>query len=250
MSAAALLALVSLGRAAPEGPGWKAEAAWRPTLRRAYVFYGDHTDQIPLWALVAGRDPVAGSGVANAFTELGRFEARARYGLTEDLHAMAAVMGGPMRLRLTEDGALHTGSDWNVDLGGSIGRGFNSDFYFETTMAGRVRAWSLDGLPLHGNVGLVLAVKPMYKGLSLTVEGTLAAVWLTDLTDWGAQKDSSILRIRPEYTHHYQEWTFTGGLDYYHTHTEFFGSRLIEGQDAFMLDDFDLAAVIGVGRGF
>lgn len=230
--------------------GWSASAAWRPTLRRAYVFYGDHTDQIPLWALVAGRDPVAGSGVANATTELGRFEARAHFGLTDDLHAHVGLMGGPMRLALTEGGPVHAGTDWNVDLGGSIGRRFNSDFYFETVMAGRVRAWSLDGLPLHGNVGLVLGVKPQYRHVSLYVEATLAAVWLTDLTAWGAQKDSSILRIRPEYSVEVGDWTASAGLDYYHTHTEFFGSELIEGQTAFMLDDFELAAVVGIRRGF
>ena len=247
----ALIALIgAMSGSASAEEGWSASAAWRPTLRRAYVFYGDHTDQIPLWALVAGRDPVAGSGVANSYTELGRFEASARYGLTEDLQGYVGVLGGPMRLQLTGDGPIHEGTDWSVDLGGSIGRKFQSGFYFETVMAGRVRAWDLGDLPLHGNVGIVLGVKPQYKGFSLYVEATLAAVWLTDLTAWGAQKDSSILRIRPEYAFDVADWTLSAGLDYYHTHTEFFGSELIADQEAFMLDDFDLAAVIGVKRGF
>ena len=238
------------GEAGQQGEGWSASAAWRPTLRRAYIFYGDHTDQIPLYALVAGEDPVEGSGVANAVTELGRFEAHVNYGLGDGLKLTAGVLGGPFEFALVPDGQVYAGTDWNVDVGGTIGRRFNDDFRFETTMLGRVRAWDLDGLPLHGNVGIVLGVKPEYKGMSLYVEATLAAVWLTGLTDWGAQKDSSILRIRPEYTWHTHGFALSAGLDYYHTHTEFFGSKLIEGQDAFMLDDFELALALGVGRKF
>lgn len=230
----------------PPEPGFSVAAAWRPTLRRAYVFNSADTDQIPLWALVAGHEPRAELGVANSFTALSRFEAALRYNLTPDLQAYTRVMGGAWQLRFTPEGPLHAGSDWNIDLGGSITRDFNEDFRFETVMAGRVRVWTLGPeIPLHGNVGLVLGVRPQFRGFSLYAESTLAAVWLTDLSAWGAQKDSSVLRIRPEYTWQRGPLSLSGGLDYYHTHTEFFGTELVEGHRAFMLDDFDLALVLG-----
>jgi len=225
-------------------------AAWRPTLRRAYVFYGDSTDQIPLGALVAGATPVEGSGLANSLTALDRFEASARYRIGDGLAVQVGVLGGGFDVQFASDQPVHEGSDWNVDLGGSITRKFSEDLRFQTVMAGRVRVWALDDVPVHGNVGIVLGVKPAWKGWSLYVEGTLAAVWLTDLTDWGAQKDSSILRFRPEYAWHVGDGRLTVGLDYYHTHSEFFGTKLIPGQDAFMLDDFDLALVVGGGWSF
>ena len=226
--------------------GFWVDAGWRATLRRAYVFNSTDTDQIPLYALVAGREPRSELGVANSYTELGRFEGSLHYGLTEDLSAFAQVTGGHWQLQFAPDLPLHEGTDWSFDVGGSITRPFNDDFRFETIMAGRVRVWTLgEDVPLHGNVGLVLGVRPEYKGFSLLAESTLAAVWLTDLTAWGAQKDSSILRIRPEYTWHHGRFSFSGGLDYYHTHTEFFGTELVPGHEAFMLDDFDLALVLG-----
>lgn len=157
-------------------------------------------------------------------------------------------MGGPFELRFYDQGQLHRGTDWSFDLGGSIRHALGENLGFETVMAGRVRPWILgDDLPLHGNVGIVLGVKPSWRGLSLYVEGTLAAVWLTDLTEWGAQKDSSVLRIRPGYTWTHDALELSAALDYYHTHTEFFGTELIPGEEAFMLDDFDLALVIGAG---
>ncbi len=232
--------------------GLRLDAAWRPTLRRAYVFYGASDDQIPLNALVAGSEVAGGEGLANSRTALDRFEARLRYDLGQDLGLYTQVMGGAFAMRFTEEGALHEGSDWNVDLGGSVGRSFSEDLRFDTIMAMRVRAWALGApeVPVHGNVGIVLGVRPEFHHVSLYVEATLAAVWLTDLTAWGAQKDSSILRIRPEYTWTRGPLQLTAGLDYYHTHTEFFGTQLIPGEEAFMLDDFDLALVLGAGWTF
>lgn len=222
-------------------------AAWRPTLRRGYVLYGDSAEQIPLGGLIAGQEPSAGAGLANNALTLARLEAAASLDLGDGLAGHVGVLGGAFQLQLTEDGTVHAGSDWNLDLGGSIARELAPDLGFEAVMAGRVRIWDLEDLPVHGNVGLVLGVRPTYKRWSLFVESTLAAVWMTGLTDWGAQKDSSILRLRPEYTWHHDRLLLSAGLDYYHTHTEFFGTKLIPGQTAFMLDDFDLALVIGVG---
>lgn len=247
----ALLALHVLSSVAHAEPGFSAEAAWRPTLRRAYIFYGTDTAQIPLGALIAGQEPEAGHGLANNVFEPGRFEASLHYHLGDGLMATVSVLGGPFAVQFAEDQPRHEGSDWNIDLGGSVFRRFDNGFRFETQMAGRVRIWTLgDDIPLHGNIGVVLGVQPEYKGFFLRVESTLSAVWLTDLTAWGAQKDSSILRIRPGYIWRHEDWSLSGALDYYHTHSEFFGTELIPGQQAFMLDDFDLALVLGVGRKF
>lgn len=231
--------------------GFSVEAAWRPTLRRGYVFYGADDRQIPLGTLIAGAEPEPGAGLANSRGELGRFEASLHYDLRDDLALYTGVMGGAFGLRFSPEEALHQGTDWSVDLGGSVRADLGPDLRFETLMAARVRAFALgDDVPLHGNVGIALGVKPQWRGLSLFVEATLSAVWLTDLTAWGAQKDSSILRVRPAYTWRHEALSLSFGLDYYHTHTEFFGTELIPGQVAFMLDDFDLAAVIGAGWRF
>lgn len=241
-----LLALLAGSPALADG--LSVQAAWRPTLRRAYIFYGADDRQIPLGKLLVGAEPEPEAGLANDAFEPGRFEASLRYALAENLELYTQVLGGPFRLRFYDQDTLHAGSDWSMDLGGSITTPLGEDLRFQTVMAGRVRVWALgDPVPVHGNVGIVLGVKPEFRGFSLYTEATLSAVWLTDLTAWGAQKDSSILRIRPEYTWRHGALSLSTGLDYYHTHTELFGTELIPGEEAFMLDDFDLALVLGVG---
>ena len=58
--------------------------------------------------------------------------------------------------------------------------------------------------------------------------------------------DSSALRIRPEFEFTSKLYRPFVALEYFHSHTEFFGSRIVENEDAVMLDDYDLAAILGI----
>ena len=156
-------------------------------------------------------------------------------------------MGGKWKFKLTEDQSLQAGQDFNYELGALHRSEISDNFLLDTTVAARVRSWSFAGgqIPKHGNVGIVIGVTPSYGAFSLNVEGALAAAWLYDLNTLGAQKDSSVLKIRPQVSLPIDFGSVDFGVEYYHTHTEFFGTKVIPNQNAFMLDDFELAAILG-----
>jgi len=235
----------------PALAGGDVSLGWRPTARNAYVFYGSSAEQFDLPDLIAGKD-VTG-GVRNSNTELARFELEGNIDVADGAQIGARTSGGRFRLKVNADEPTAKGQDytwdahtrWNRGLGSALG----SDVGITTVVGARVRKWWFDGgkIPSHGNVGLLIGVQPKWGPASLLVEATLAAVWLGDLNAWGAQKDSSILRIRPEvgYALSGSPMTLWTGLEYSHTHSEFFGSKLVEGEDAIMLDDFELSALAG-----
>jgi hypothetical protein len=89
-------------------------------------------------------------------------------------------------------------------------------------------------------------VKPLWDGISILVEATLSAVSLGKQSAWGAQMDSSALRVRPEFEFTNNSYRPFVALEYFHSHTEFFGSKIVENENALMLDDYDLAAILGI----
>lgn len=253
-----LLLLISLGLAtlmpsvasAKDDLGVSVEVGWRVTQRNAYVFYGDSSEQFDLPDLIANNQ--VSSGLNNAATELGRFELQIEKSVTPELRGFVRYAGGRFRLQLASTLPEGVGLDHSFDFGGKLKSFEKGRFSLYTHVAGRARTWSFadDVISKHGNLGILIAVQPTYGPCSLLIENTLSALWLYDLSDLGAQKDSSILRIRPECR--YERGAFVGyvATEYYHTHTEFFGTTAIPGQDAWMLDDFDLALVVGGGVKF
>jgi hypothetical protein len=227
-------------------------AAIRPTLRRSYVFFGTSDKQIDLPDLVAAKAPEKGSGVANAFFEPLRFELMASKEVIPKTALFLRVMGGKWKLKLYDEQEVQTGQDFNFELGALHESQITSSISVDLFVGARVRTWSFKGgeIPKHGNTGILIGITPRWGALSLTVENTLAAAWLYDLNDLGAQKDSSVLRIRPEISVPVSYGDVHFGVEYYHTHTEFFGSKVIPKQSAFMLDDFELAAIVGTAVRF
>ena len=225
----------------------ESSAAWRTTLRRSYVFFGTSDKQIELPDLVAGKKPEASAGTLTATTELARVEAEVAVPTSENSSVFFRFMGGKWRLKLHEAQAVQNGIDVNIELGGKLRQKVTSWLELETRIGARARRWAFEGgeIPRHGNMGLLIGVTPAVGPVSLTIENTLAAAWLYDLNSLGAQKDSSVLRIRPEYSYPTNFGSFNFGAEYYHTHTEFFGTKTIPRQTAFMLDDFELAAIVG-----
>lgn len=221
--------------------------AWRPTLRRSYVFPGSSDKQIVLPDLVAGKEPEAGHGVLAKETALTRVELQVTHEVIDNGRLFARFMGGEWKLQLTEDQGTQQGQDFNFEFGGIYRTKLNQFLSFDTTMGGRVRNWEFESnaIPKHGNIGLILGVTPKVGPVSLLIENTLAAAWLYDLNDLGAQKDSSVLRIRPQYDLLLGNFSIQLGFEYYHQHTEFFGSKVIPGENSFMLDDFELAGIFG-----
>ena len=235
------------GQAATEISG-----GWRPTLRRSYVFFGTADKQIELPDLVAGQSPEAGQGVLTKETSTGRFEVQISQEVIERGKVFFRLMGGAWKLRLHEAQETQNGQDFNFEFGGKYETQFSDLLSFDSTIGARVRSWKFKGnsIPRHGNIGLMLGLTPRIGPLSLLVENTLAAAWLYDLNELGAQKDSSVLRIRPQLDWRIGKVGIQTGIEYYHTHTEFFGAKVIPNQNSFMLDDFELAAILGASYEF
>jgi hypothetical protein len=228
-------------------PGTQISGGWRPTLRRSYVFLGNSDKQIELPDLVAGKSPESGQGVVTKETELARVELKISHEVINNGRVFLRFMGGRWSLRLSEADDVHVGQDLNFELGGTYETKLTELIRFDTVVGGRVRSWKFKGnqIPRNGNVGLMLGVTPKIGPVSLILENTLAAAWLYDLNDLGAQKDSSVLKIRPQFEMPLGNLGLQFAVEYYHTHTEFFGSKVIPKQNSIMLDDFELAAIVG-----
>jgi len=215
--------------------GLSIDAGWRITDRLDNVISGDGTDQLNSSDLV-----------------LSRLEVRVRKSVTPNLSGYLRYTGGRFHLQLAPSLERATGVDNTFDFGGSLISAQKGRFTLLTHLGGRVRTWAFQDnvIPAHGNLGLSMGIEPGYGPCSLQVESTLSAMVLFDESSSGTQKDSSILRVRPECRYTRGPVTLALATEFNHTHTEWFGASAIAGQNAWMLDDLELALVLGIGATF
>jgi hypothetical protein len=186
--------------------------------------------------------------VRNSYQEWARFDLAAETSLGQHFKLGTRLSGGRSRLKLADHNAPLSGQDYLWDVSSSWKSDISQRFNIESVVGIRLRKWWFQKgrIPSHGNLGLLIGVKPLWDGISILVEATLSAVSLGKQSAWGAQMDSSALRVRPEFEFTSKLYRPFVALEYFHSHTEFFGSKIVENENALMIDDYDLAAILGI----
>jgi hypothetical protein len=224
----------------------KVSLGWRATQREILVKYGSSFQQHDSKAAVNNSSSKA--ILRNSNRELARVELDADTKIGNNFSIGTRLMGGNFRLRILDSNEKYFGRDFLWEISSEWNKEIATNFHLESKIGMRARKmwFEVDKIPSFGNVGLTLGAKARWHGASLLTEATLAAVGLGKQTSWGKQVDANALRIRPELELQGNNFRPYFALEYFHSHTDFFSTNIVPGENAIMLDDFDLAAITGV----
>jgi len=225
-----------IGRVALAGPEPELAMTWRPTMQATTVMESDDPRDT-FTVILEGDDTLL-------VPQLGRGEFAGWVPLAGPAGIYANVQGGTYALRLSRDADVKRGVDGLAGVGLWLDTPVRGPLSVRTRMGGRVYAWSVRDVPMHGNIGLVLGVEPRIGPVSLLAEGTLAAIGLLDDPAIGAQRDASSLRLRAAYGLPIGEQRVDVGVEMFHTKAEFQGTKAIAG--GFAMDDLQVSATVGV----
>lgn len=223
------------------------DANWRPGLRRTFVLFGSSDLKTGLADLVLNRPIVNTAGVPHSSFETKRAEIQLKWRLAQNFSIYARLMGGSWQVKFNTDELVQNGIDWNSEIGAQFRNEILNFLTVESLFGTRLRVWEFaeNSIQSHKNIGLIIGLNFILNDFSLLFENSLAALPLGRNEKLGSQKDSSALRIRPQWELDFYDFKLHTAFEYFHNHTQFFGSKVVKNQTAFMIDDLELAMIIG-----
>ena len=215
------------------------------TQRGSYVFRASESTKVDNLGLALGRD-FGTAGKSSALGFLGG-EASIEIPIGVAAYTHLSTRWTETSLQLNSSNPEQRGVDAYLGVGVGLWAPLEGDWRAGVELGLRGRAWILREGPIEnaGHGGFTLAARLESEKWEGLFELGAMAIGIATPAELGVQRDASTLRARVGYFTDSPKAGFAPFLEFFHTHRDYYATRLLAGETALFIDEAKL--VLGIG---